>query len=112
MNSLLTIKDLAKKWNYSKQTIQSFIDEGKLKPCNIPGKKIQFTLTYIESIENSGLVDKLSPVERVRLERQVLNLEEENLNKDKQIEEFKKELKRILGELSILMGEIELGHRR
>ncbi|WP_238902664.1 helix-turn-helix domain-containing protein [Clostridium sp. YIM B02506] len=108
MDSLLTIEDLAKKWNYSKQTIMSFIEDGKLQPCKMPGKKLQFTLSYIESIENSGLADKLSPVERLRLERKILKLEEENSNKNKQIEEFKKKLKRINGELRILIEEIEI----
>jgi hypothetical protein len=108
MDRLLTVDDLADKWNYTKQTILKLIDEGKLKPCNIPGKKIQFTLSYIEGLENSGLVDKLSPVERMRLEREVSKLKQLNETKDKKIEELTQSIKNIYGQLGMFVSTLEI----
>lgn len=73
---LLTQQDLARRWQVDVSTITNWRKEGILTPAkNIPS--IRFTEQYITEMEGIKL-DKLSPLERRRLERENKELRLEN----------------------------------
>lgn len=73
---LLSQKDLAERWQVSVRTIENMRKEGTITPCkNVPG--IRFTEQHILELEGVKL-DKLSPLERKRLEHEIERLKVEN----------------------------------
>lgn len=66
---LLTKKDLCERWQVTPRAIEQWVRDGRLTPCQkVPGD-MRFSLSYIEELEGVKL-DKLSPLERRRLERE------------------------------------------
>jgi DNA-binding XRE family transcriptional regulator len=74
-DKLLTKKDLAKRWQVSEQTINSYLTDGLIKPVKgIPS--IRFNLQYIEKLEGIEL-DEHSPFEFRRLKRELEEVKQE-----------------------------------
>ncbi len=91
MSRLLTQQDLAERWQVEVRTIEKHRKTGILTPCkNVPG--IRFTEQHILELEGVKL-EKFSPLERRRLEKENAALREEN-------EELKGIISRILAETS------------
>ena len=92
MDKLLTIKDLAERWQVSESCIRNYLKDGTLKECKgIPS--IRFSLQYILKLEGVEL-DKYSPLEYKRLENEYRSLKEEN-----------KELKELLREYQCISSK-------
>lgn len=71
---LLTVKDLAKRWQCNEVTIRGYVSDGIIKPCKgVPG--VKFHPRHIEKLEGVEL-ERFSPLERRRLEREVEELKE------------------------------------
>lgn len=68
MDKLLTKKDLAERWQVNTLSIDRWVRDGRLQPCNIPGD-MRFNPDYIAQLEGIK-IDRLSPIERRRLERE------------------------------------------
>ena len=86
--TLLSRKELAERWGISTSTLDRRVREGMISP--VKGMKTpQFSLESILKVEG---VDKLSPLERRRLEREIQSLQSEI----KQLEEEKEQMKRLL----------------
>lgn len=76
MDKLLTQKDVAERWQLSVKCIEDYRKQGILVPVKgIPA--IRFTLQYILELEGVKL-DRMSPIERKKLERENAELYEEN----------------------------------
>ncbi|MEG1009560.1 MAG: histidine kinase [Clostridia bacterium] len=70
---LLSVKDLANRWQKDEGTIRRYVREGILTPCKgVPG--MMFTPLYIANLEGVKL-ERFSPIEKRRLENKVLELE-------------------------------------
>lgn len=73
---LLTKRDLAQKWQVSERIIDKYRKNGIIKSVKgVPG--IRFNPQHIEELEGTKL-DRLSPIERKKLERKIDELEKEN----------------------------------
>ncbi|WP_346920620.1 histidine kinase [Clostridium sp. UBA7339] len=71
--TLLTVKDLAARWQKDEGTIRRYIAEKTITPCkNVPG--MMFHPSYIAKLEGVEL-DKFSPLERRRMQRRIEDLE-------------------------------------
>src|SRR5699024_7915515 len=82
-DKLLTTDELAERWQVVRGTIDDYRKQGIIKPCEgVP--VIRFAKQHILELEGVKL-DKLSPLERKRLE-----------NENKQLKEENKELHRML----------------
>ncbi len=95
---LLTQKDVAERWQCDVRSVENTRKQGILKPCpNVPG--IKFTEQHIQELEGIKL-DKMHPLERRRLEKEIseLQLEIEKLNKEK--EQLKGIIANVLAETS------------
>lgn len=79
---LFSIEELAERWHCHTRTISKYMAEGKISPCdNTP--KVLFREDYIDQLELGGLkLDKMSSLERKKLENRIKELEEENKAKD------------------------------
>ena len=76
METLLTMSDVAKRWQLHPSTIRNWVNDGTLTPVKgIP--TVRFSLSYIQKIEEVQ-IDKLSPLERKRLENEIERLQQEN----------------------------------
>lgn len=76
MDQLLTKKDLAKRWQISTATIDRYIQDKILVP--VKGiTVIRFNPQHIRELEGTKL-EKFSPVERRKLERELEDLKREN----------------------------------
>lgn len=76
MNKLLTKKDLAERWQLDERTIDKYRADGIITSCQgIPA--IRFTEQHIAELEGVKL-EKFSPIERRRLEREIEELKQEN----------------------------------
>lgn len=65
---LLTVKNLANRWSKDEGTIRRYIAEGTLTPCEgVPG--VMFHPKYISELEGVE-VERFSPLEKRRLERE------------------------------------------
>lgn len=74
MVKLLTVNDIADRWQKDVSTIRRYISDGVLVPCtNVPGN--MFHPQYIEELEGVKL-DKFSPFERRRLEKEAAEYKE------------------------------------
>jgi predicted site-specific integrase-resolvase len=75
MGKLLTKKELAERWQVSPRAIEQWVRDGRISPCKqVPGD-IRFSPEYIAELEGVKL-DKLSPLERRRLEKEIESLRE------------------------------------
>lgn len=69
MDKLLTTKDLAERWQVSERTINDYKSQGIITPVKgLPC--IRYNSEYISELEGAKL-EKLSPLERRKLEREV-----------------------------------------
>jgi len=94
-DKLFTQQDLAERWQVSVRAIENWRKDGTIRPVKgIPA--IRFTEQHILELEGVKL-DKMSPLERRRLE-----LEIEKLNK--QNEQLKGILSKVLAETSQVVG--------
>jgi len=76
MDKLLTQQDLAERWQVTVDTITNWRKEGVLQPVQgLPA--IRFHPAYIAELEGTKL-DKFSPLERRKMQRQIERLQEEN----------------------------------
>lgn len=77
MRTLLSVKDLAERWDYSESKVRQMEAEGKLKRWGVDEASVKFSLPYIESLEQLEDMDRLSPLERKRLESENEKLKNE-----------------------------------
>lgn len=76
MDKLLTKKDLAERWQVTERTIDNYISDKIVQPVkDLP--LIRFTEQHIAELEGVK-IDKMSPLERRRLEGRIEKLEIEN----------------------------------
>ena len=95
MSKLLTRKDLAERWQVSEVTIDNWRKEGVLTPCKgIPAPR--FSEQYVAELEGVKL-ERFSPLERKRLEREIEELQAENTK-------LKGIISRVLAETSQIIG--------
>lgn len=78
MKTLLSVKDLSDRWDYSETKIREMVTEGKLKRWEFDEKSIRFSLAYIEKLEKLDDKDRMSPFERKKLELEIERLNKEN----------------------------------
>lgn len=89
---LLTVKDLAERWQVSERTIREWIKDNKIQICkNVPTPR--FSETYISKLEGIE-IEKYSPLEYRKQQRELENLKEEN-----------KELKELLREYQCISSK-------
>jgi len=94
-DKLLTKKDLAERWQVEERTIDNWRKEGIIQQVKgIP--VIRFTEQYIFELEGIKL-DKMSPLERKRLEFETDKLRLEN-------EKLKGIISKVLAETSQIIG--------
>lgn len=87
--TLLTVINLAKRWQKDERTIRRYIADGILTPCKgVPG--IMFHPKYIAELEGVEL-DRFSPFEKRKMQNELDNLTKEN-----------EELKKLLREYQII----------
>lgn len=92
MDKLLTKKDLAARWQVTPKAIENWIKDGALSPCKVPGN-IRFSEQYIAELEGVKL-EKFSPLERRRLEREL-----------KQVTEERDQLRNIINQMNMVMAK-------
>ncbi|MEN6618169.1 MAG: hypothetical protein ABFC28_01495 [Rikenellaceae bacterium] len=94
-NKLLTRQDLADRWQVSLRTIDDYKKEGIIQPVKgIPATR--FTEQHILELEGVKL-DRMSPLERRRLEADIEKLKKENIK-------LKSILTNVLAETSQVIG--------
>lgn len=77
MESLMTINQVAHRFNVTSQAIRNWIADGKLKPCKVPGD-VRFNPEYIESLTLADLnSNEYTPYRCRKLEREVDELKEQ-----------------------------------
>ncbi|AWB31560.1 histidine kinase [Clostridium botulinum] len=90
-NKLLTQKDLAEKWQVSIKAIETYRQQGIITPIEgLPS--IRFNPQDIAKLEGTKL-ERFSPLERRRMEREIENLKQEN-------EKLKGILSKVLSDVS------------
>lgn len=73
---LLTVSDLAKRWQVSEKTIRSYIENETLVPCKgIPS--IRFSPQYIAELEGIEL-EKFTQLKRKQLQKEINTLKQQN----------------------------------
>lgn len=77
MDKLLTQQDLAKRWQVSVKTIINYRLDGIISPVKGLPRAIRFTPEHIAEVEGVKL-EKFSPLERRRMERELNELKKEN----------------------------------
>ncbi|HDK7158961.1 TPA: histidine kinase [Clostridium botulinum] len=76
MDKLLTQKDLSERWQVSIKAIETYRQQGIITPIEgLPS--IRFNPQDIAKLEGSKL-ERFSPLERKRMEREIENLKQEN----------------------------------
>lgn len=71
---LLTVKNLAKRWQCSERAIREYVADGTLTQCKgVPG--VKFHPRHIEKLEGVEL-ERFSPLERKRMEKEIEELKE------------------------------------
>jgi hypothetical protein len=94
MEQLLTKKDLAERWQVSEQTIDEYREKGIIKQVpKIPS--VRFNPQHIAEIEETKL-DRFSPIERRKLEREIEEKKIKLEQKDKEISDLKATISRIV----------------
>ncbi|MEG0134287.1 MAG: histidine kinase [Clostridium sp.] len=70
---LLTVRELAARWNCNERTIRAYLEDKTLTPCkNVPG--VKFHPQYIAKLEGIEL-DRFSPIERRKMQREIDELQ-------------------------------------
>lgn len=95
MERLLRKKDVASRWQVSERTIDNYIKNGILQPVKTLSI-VRFTEEHIRELEGVKL-DRMSPLERRRLESDIEKLKLEN-------EKLKGIIKNILTEASSIIS--------
>lgn len=94
-DKLLTKKDLAQRWQVSERTIDNYIKDKVIQPVKAISV-LRFTEQHIAELEGVK-IDRMSPLERKRLEREVEVLQKEN-------EKLKGIISNILTQTSQIIG--------
>lgn len=95
MDSLLTQKELAERWQVSEESIRNWRNEGIIQQAKgVP--VIRFTMQHILELEGVKL-EQFSPLLKRRMEREMEELREEN-------QKLKKIIGNILAETSQVIG--------
>lgn len=82
MDKLLTVKNLAERWQKDEGTIRRYIKEGTITPCKgVPGT--MFSPSYIAKLEGVEL-ERFSPLQKKKMEKEIEELNNQ-LNKYKAI---------------------------
>lgn len=92
---LLTKKDLAQRWKVSERTIDNYIKDGTVQAVKTISV-VRFAEQHIKELEGVKL-DRLSPLERKKLEKEVEKLKIEN-------EKLKGIISRVLTETSQIIN--------
>ncbi|GEQ22761.1 hypothetical protein CBU02nite_32670 [Clostridium butyricum] len=83
---LLTVAELAKRWQVNERTIRKYIEDGTLTPCkNVPG--VRFNPIYIEELEGID-VKKHSEFEFRTLQKEIAQLRKEKAEMQEIIREY------------------------
>lgn len=83
---LLTVKDLSVRWQKDEGTIRRYVKEGIISPCKgVPG--MLFHPEYIAELEGMK-IERFSPLEKRRLEKEKLQLEKENMELKELLKEY------------------------
>ncbi len=91
---LLTKKDLAERWQVTISTIDRWMADKVITPVKgIPS--IRFSMDHILELEGVKL-DRLSPLERRRLEKEKMELEERIIALERENTEMKEYIKNVL----------------
>lgn len=96
---VLTLKDLAKRWNCSENSLRKRVNSGELKYIK-QAPIYRFSLAYIQELEEADC-DWMSPLERRRLEKEV------EVEKQK-VEFYKMKLKELTGTAIKVKLELDL----
>lgn len=73
---LLTVSDLAARWQLSEKAIRNYIADGTLVPCKgIPS--IRFSPQYIAELEGIP-IEKITQLERKQLQKEINILKQQN----------------------------------
>ena len=76
METLLTVNDLAKKWQKDERTIRKYIADGTITACKgVPG--VMFHPKYIAELEGIGF-EKFTQLERKKMQNENNALKKEN----------------------------------
>lgn len=71
---LLTVKDLAARWQCSERAIREYVADGTITQCKgVPG--VKFHPSHIAKLEGVEL-ERFSPLEKRRLEREIEELKQ------------------------------------
>lgn len=70
MDKLLTKKDLAEHWKVTTHSIDNWVKEGLITPCKKVPEDMRFAPKYIAELDGVQ-IEKFSPLERHRLEREL-----------------------------------------
>jgi len=98
--SLYTVEQLCARWNISRSTLDRWRREGKITPvCESP---IRFNYGDILKIEGT---DKMSALERRRLEIEIEALKEENSELKRRNESIKKQLTNVMATIMPILQE-------
>ena len=75
-NTLLTVNDLAKRWQLSEKTIRLYVESDVLVPCKgIPA--IRFSYQYILMLEGIEL-EKFTQLQRKQMQKEIDSLKHQN----------------------------------
>ncbi len=100
--TLFSRKDLAERWGISTSTLDRRVREGVISP--VKGMKTpQFSLESILKVEG---VDKLSPLERRRLEREIQSLQDEIKQLEEENRSIKRQLTNVVAEIMPILREV------
>lgn len=94
MDRLLTKKDLAERWQVTETSIDNWRRDGILTTCKgVPS--VRFSPQHIEELEGIKL-DKFSPLERKKLEKELENEIRTVELRDREIADLKSKITRML----------------
>ncbi|MDD2494690.1 MAG: histidine kinase [Tissierellia bacterium] len=96
---LLTKNDLAKRWQVSERTIDNYIKDGTVQTVKTISA-VRFAEHHIRELEGIKL-DRMSPLERRKLELQIEKLQTENKKLKEVINNILVETSKVIGMLSI-----------
>lgn len=98
--SLFTIEDLCKRWNISRSTLDRWRKEKKIVP--VSENPIRFNYGDILKVEGT---DKMSALERRRLEREIRELKETVEELEEEKNDIKKQLTNVLASIMPILQE-------
>ena len=89
IKEILTVKDLAERWNCTEYSIRKQVSEGSLKARNLPGAGMRFRLDYIEELEGTKEIADMKNYRKVK----------------KELEEYKKKYEDLKGIVGNILSE-------